>query len=211
MQTILIPLTLSGDSYPDLAFAGDLARARKAKLALLHVVQLNITGEERGIPRADLINQLGRNAEMQLRELARRMGGRTPVEILVSEGNPADAIVEMARRLRADAIVMRMHGHRSWLNWLHRNTALHVASQAPCRIWLLHPGQDAGRFHLAVVDPRWAGTNAGMHPFARPATNCPREAGPGFEVGTDFGQGIDAGAAEPAQSIGLARRTPFGG
>lgn len=210
MKLILIPLTLSGGSYPDLAFAGELARSRNAKLALLHVVQLNIAGEERGIQRANLVSQLQRNAETQLRELARRMGGQTPVEILISEGHPADAVLETARRLQADAIVMRMHGHRGWLKWLHRNTALTVARQAPCRIWLLHPGKDAGRLKLAVVDPRWAGTNAGMHPFARPATNCSREAGAEFQVGADFGQGIDAGAAEPARAVELAR-TAVGG
>jgi nucleotide-binding universal stress UspA family protein len=177
MKTILVPLTLSSDSFPALAIAGNLARQRNAKLVLLHAVQLNIAGEERGIQRARLLDELGRDAEARLRELAGGLDGQAAAEILVCEGRPADAIVETARRLRADAIVMRMHGRRRWFHWLHRHTALQVARQAPCRTWLVAPGKNAGQFNLTVVDPRVAGTNAGMLRSDRPDADHSRGAG----------------------------------
>src|SRR5208282_2758459 len=65
-KIILVPLALSGSSYAALAIAKDLARESQAKLVLLHVVQLNIAGEERGIQRTRLLNELCRNAEFQL-------------------------------------------------------------------------------------------------------------------------------------------------
>jgi hypothetical protein len=54
--------------------------------------------------------------------------------------------------LETDTIVMRKHGHRGWLKWLHRNTALAVAHQAPCKVWLVSPGKHAETVVLMMVD-----------------------------------------------------------
>ena len=129
-RTILVPLTLPCDSCVPLATARNLAAKSNARLVLLHVVQLNIAGEERGIPRARLLDELCHSAETQLHELASCMGGQTTAEVLVCVGRPAEAILETARRLGADTIIMRRHRHRAWLRWLHRGTALTVARQA---------------------------------------------------------------------------------
>src|SRR5208283_2876797 len=59
-RIILVPLKLSGSSHLALNLARSLARKIKARLVLLHVVQLNIAGEERGIPRTRLVNELCR-------------------------------------------------------------------------------------------------------------------------------------------------------
>jgi len=165
MKTILVPLKLPSDSRPALAIAADLARERKAKLVLLHVVQLGIAGEERGIQRARLLDELACAAETRLRQLAGSLDGPA-VEVLVCPGRPADTIVEMASRLEADAVVLRRHSHSRWFNWLHPNTALKVARHAPCRVWLVSPGQHAGKYNLTVVAPRLAGTDAGVRSSA---------------------------------------------
>ena len=136
-KIILVPLALSGNSHAALATAKNLARESHARLVLLHVVQLNIAGEERGIQRTRLLHELCRNAEFQLQQLADCLGDQVTTEVLVCEGRPAEAIVEMARRLQADTIVMSTHGHRGWLKWLHRNTARNVMRQAPCTIRLV--------------------------------------------------------------------------
>jgi nucleotide-binding universal stress UspA family protein len=133
-KTILVPLALSGSSHAALTLARNLARESQAMLVLLHAVQLNIVGEERGIQRARLLNELCRDAEFQLQQLADCMGDQVTTEVLVCEGRLADAIVETARRLQADAIVMSTHGRCGWLKWLHRNTALNVMRQALCTI-----------------------------------------------------------------------------
>jgi nucleotide-binding universal stress UspA family protein len=152
-KTILVPLTLSSSSHVALAIAKNLPRQSEARLVLLHVVQLNIAGEERGIQRARLLNELCRNAETQLRELANCMGDQVTTEILVCEGRPAEAIVETARRLQADTIVMCTHGYRGWLKWFHRNTALNVMRQAPCSTWLVVPGKRGAAVSVMIVDP----------------------------------------------------------
>jgi nucleotide-binding universal stress UspA family protein len=152
-KTILVPLALLGNSHAALAIARNLAFETQAGLLLLHVVQLNIAGEERGIQRTRLLHELYRNAEFQLQQLADGMGGQVTTEILVCEGRPAEAIVETARRLQADTIVMCTHGCRGWLKWLHRNTALNVMRQAPCTMLLLSPGRRDNTVNFMVVDP----------------------------------------------------------
>jgi universal stress protein A len=151
-KSILVPLPLSSGSYAALAIAKNLAREFNAKLILLHVVQLNIAGEELGIPRARIVNEMCRNAELQLQELAIGMCGQVTMEVLICEGRPAEAIVQTAKRLKADTIVIYTRGHCGWLKWLHRNTALKVVRQAPCGILLVSPTKCDTAIKLITVD-----------------------------------------------------------
>ena len=171
LKTILVPLTLSNGSFATLAIAKNLAAKSNAKLVLLHVVQLNIVGEERGIPRTRLFDELCHSAETQLHELASCMGDQATAEVLVCVGRPAEAIVETARRLEADTIVMRLHRHRRWLGWLHRRTALTVVRQSPCRICLINSGKHAETVSLIIVDhtgPNQISERAAIHEKQNP-------------------------------------------
>jgi nucleotide-binding universal stress UspA family protein len=151
-KNILVPLTLASGSYAALAIARNLAREFNAKLTLLHVVQLNIAGEERGIHRTRLVNELCRNAELQLTELAAGMCGSIAAEVVVCEGRPADAIVQTATRLKADTIVLHTRGNCGWSKWLHRRTAAKVVRQAPCGILLVSPAKRGTAVNLMFVD-----------------------------------------------------------
>jgi nucleotide-binding universal stress UspA family protein len=152
-KIILVPLALSGSSHGALAIAKNHACESQAKLVLLHVVQLNIAGEERGIQRTRLLHELCRNAEFQLQQLADCLGDQVATEILVCEGHPAEAIVETAKRLQADTIVICTHGYRGWLKWLHRNTALNVTRLAPCTMLLISPGSRDDTVNFMIVNP----------------------------------------------------------
>lgn len=136
-KTILVPLTLGGDARVPLGLARDIAMKSEAKVILLHVVQLNIAGEEYGIPRTRLLNDLCQNAELHLQQLADRLGGNVVTEVLICEGRPGEVIVETATRLQTDMIVMRSHGRRGWQSWFRRNTARTVLRQAPCKVCLV--------------------------------------------------------------------------
>lgn len=149
---ILVPLTLSAGSGAALVVAGNLARATKARLTLLHVVQLSIVGEERGVHRERLVRDLVQEAELKLKELASGLGGAVATEVLVCEGHPSAAILEAARRLSADTIVMVTHGQRRWTKWLHRNTAAAVVRQAACGVVLVSCARPGQVISLTLVD-----------------------------------------------------------
>ncbi len=150
-KLILVPLTLSRGTQATLAIAKKLARESGAKLVLLHVVQLNIAGEERGIQRTRLLDELCRSAESQLQLLAQGLGGHATTEVLVCPGRPAEAIVDAAKRLQPDTVVLFKHGYRNWLRWLHRNTARAVMRQAPCRVCLIFQGKHDTTVNLMVA------------------------------------------------------------
>jgi len=133
-KKILVPMTLARESQNSLVVASSVARKSRAQLVLLHVVQLNIAGEERGIHRTRLLSELQRTAESELRQLAYSLGDHVTTEVIVSDGRPAEVIVQTAEKIGADAIVMAVQPHSRWLRWLHRNTALHVVRKAPCAV-----------------------------------------------------------------------------
>jgi nucleotide-binding universal stress UspA family protein len=148
---ILVPLTLSRSSHGSLTVARKLARETNARLVLLHVVQFRAARQQLRIRQARLTAELYQNAEMQLNQLARSTNNQADVDIVVSVGNPTEKIVETARRLAADLIVLSTHGCRGWSKWLHRNTALHVTREAPCPVLLLSPGKQATTIDLTIV------------------------------------------------------------
>jgi len=150
-RTILVPLTLSDGSHVALAIARNLARESGGKLVLLHVVHLNIVGEERGIQRTRMVNELCQDAERRLRQLADCLGEEAVTDVLVREGRPAETIVEAARCLQADTIVMHARGYRGRLRWLHANTALKVMRHAPCRVLLASTGRRRAAVNLTIL------------------------------------------------------------
>jgi nucleotide-binding universal stress UspA family protein len=150
LKKILVPLTLDGNSERTLALLRNLAATPGSKITLLHVVQLNIAGEERGIARARLLEDLRYAAELELRMLAALVGNDVETEVTVSAGRPADIIVKTAKQIQADTIVMCVHPHRRWLKWLHRETALNVARKAACDVVLV-PATGAADFRPRVV------------------------------------------------------------
>ena len=131
-KKILVPVTLADGSRAAVAVAANLAKESGASLALLHAVQLSIAGEERGIPRTRLVDDLCREAESQLRQLLQSVTLQTPTEIIVREGRPAGMIVESARCLAVDAIVMSSVFVISTpgSSWRTQRTALSFAPRA---------------------------------------------------------------------------------
>jgi nucleotide-binding universal stress UspA family protein len=151
-KTILVPLKLTGPSSAALRIARDYALKSKATVILLHVVQLNIAGEECGIPRAELLAELCQKADLQLHQMADRMDGNVLVETLVCEGCPGEVIVEMARRLQTHLIIMPAQSRPPWLRWWHRNTVRAVTRQVPCRVCLASTENRNARKHLTTRD-----------------------------------------------------------
>jgi nucleotide-binding universal stress UspA family protein len=161
-QKVLVPVALSSRPPSGLAIARNLARERGAGLVLLHAIPLNIVGEERGIHRARLLEELHRDADLRLREIAGKLANPAGTETMVRAGKPADVILKSARELRASTIFLSTRPRSGWLRWLHRNTALKVMENAPCPVWLLATGKPGNPSALMILDRRTA------HPdFAR--------------------------------------------
>lgn len=78
------------------------------------------------------------NASAYLERLARRL--ETPhlkVSTELSEGSPAEAILQAADRLKVDAIVMCTHGRSGLSRWLLGSVAQKIVGAAACPIFLV--------------------------------------------------------------------------
>jgi nucleotide-binding universal stress UspA family protein len=138
-ERVLVPLDLSTNTVSVLNRARTLAYPG-SMIRVLHAVQLNIAGEERGIARTDLIHQLQETAREELRKLVKSLwANATTAAVIIREGCPKDVILQEACASNADLIVMGAHQHVGWRRVLHRNTAAYVIRHTSCPVLVVRP------------------------------------------------------------------------
>jgi nucleotide-binding universal stress UspA family protein len=121
--TILVPLDGAPAGESALGFAGDLARARDARVRLLRVapVVASVATDEHHRQDADPETvRTQSEALAYLRRVAAALGD-VEIDFGVRLGNPATEIVRDAEEDGADVIVMATH-HRHGLAWLLRGS-----------------------------------------------------------------------------------------
>lgn len=137
LARILVPVDFSAGAFTALRHAAALADICRADLVLLHVVQLNIGGEELGVPRARFLNEMADQARAQLRRwVAASLPGNALVRIVIAEGRPSEEIVMQAEELSADLIVLFAHRFGGLLRLLP-HTAARVVEHAPCPVMII--------------------------------------------------------------------------
>ncbi len=141
--------------------AAELARGFRAQLTLLHVIEhFLVDAPNDPIPpenidpatfiEADVRNRLG--------ELARRIGRpRARQQIIRSTGPATPVIVEVARKIGADLIVLASSGHEHAPHLL-RSTPCAVLNDALCDVLVL--GADATGSATVDVAPKQRPRNA---------------------------------------------------
>jgi nucleotide-binding universal stress UspA family protein len=142
-QKILIPTDFSPGSRPTVEYALKLATPT-AHLTLFHAWQYPIGPGAYEMPvrlsgalvegyAADYRQQ----AQTRARELLSNIAGADRVAFELTEGSPADAIVERAQN--SDLVVMASHGHRGIRRFLLGSVAETVVRHAPCSVAVVHP------------------------------------------------------------------------
>ena len=116
IKRILVPTDFSAASRQALDYAVELGRRAKADIVILHAVEpinFAVTGGLYGVGfDANIIyKELERSARAQLKRLAdglrkRRVSART----MHAVGTPHTVIVDGAKQLKADLIIMSTHG-----------------------------------------------------------------------------------------------------
>ncbi len=145
-KRILVPVDGSPTSIAGLREAVKLAKNLHAKLCLLHVVDETIVfnAPEGGInlePILDEIKRAGKRLLRRAEKLASALGVKPDSESRESAGERvADVIVERAKRLRSDLIVMGTHGRRGVNRMLMGSDAELVVRNAPAPVLLVRVG-----------------------------------------------------------------------
>jgi universal stress protein A len=140
-KTILVATDFSESAEHALDYAVALADKLGAKLHLLHVIGIPVIGvPEIGL--AVMSSTMASAVQTSQAELD-RLAARSPagLETVLRTGDPRDVIVDVARDLGAELIVMGTHGRRGVRRALIGSIAEGVVRTAPCPVLTI---RDAG-------------------------------------------------------------------
>jgi len=143
-KRILVPIDGSPTSSRGLREAISLAKAQKARLQLVHVVDVHtaaLAGLEGGPAVTELaaaLKERGRRLLETAAALVRKNGLACDTVLLETLTGPAaEPIVRQARKWRADLIVIGTHGRRGLKRLLMGSDAEQIVRNAPVPVLLV--------------------------------------------------------------------------
>jgi nucleotide-binding universal stress UspA family protein len=136
VKHILVPIDFSDCSKKALQYALPLAKEHKAALTLLYVVAPAYgSGEYGGVNYAQLEASMREGGETEIAKLAADgVRGEVSADTLVRVGSPAREIIETAKSLPADLIVISTHGRTGLKHVFLGSVTEHVVQRAPCPV-----------------------------------------------------------------------------
>ena len=141
IRRLLVATDHSACAKAAVDLAVEMARSFGATLLLVHVVPTP------GYPNVaalmtstfpTLHEELRRQGEEALRELAASLPQDVPIEIHVREGHAAQEIVDCATHEHADMLVIGTHGYTGWKHGLLGSTAERVVRTATVPVVTTH-------------------------------------------------------------------------
>lgn len=140
VKTILHPTDFSDAAQPAFKLACSLARDHGARVIALHVgaPPLMVTDGVMTAPPPFGDEYDRARLEVELRQAIAGVPD-VPLETVVVFGTPAERIVDMAKTIRADLIIMGTHGRSGLGRLLMGSVAEKVLRQAPCPVLLVKP------------------------------------------------------------------------
>ena len=145
-RRIIVPVDFSDPSLRALDYAIELSRPLKAELVLLHAVEpiyYPAVGEAYGIgfDLGNVYQEVERAAREQLSRVAAKLHGRRlPIRTVLSLGTAHQVIVDCAKKMKADLIVMSTHGRAGLSHLLLGSVAERVVRTSTCPV-LTVPGR----------------------------------------------------------------------
>ena len=139
MRRILVPIDFSDCSRKALRYAIPLAKAHGAALTLLYVVPPALgVGEFGATEYAQWEASMREAGEQQLAELrSEEVHEEIVADSLVRAGSPAREIIETARALPVDLIVISTHGRTGLSHVFLGSVTEHVVQRAPCPVFVV--------------------------------------------------------------------------
>ncbi|MDR7417875.1 MAG: universal stress protein [Armatimonadota bacterium] len=135
MTRILVPMDFSRDASLALRWAAALATSLKAKVSVLHVIdltQITMAIGHHDLTSARVIDGVFKRVRADAEANMARAARRYPrARTVIREGNPRAVILDTAKRERADLIVMGTHGRTGLARLLFGSVAEHVVRHSP--------------------------------------------------------------------------------
>lgn len=149
-KKILCPVEFHPNSLRALLLAAEMLQRESATLYVLHVVDVAIPPKtEARVPFDKVEVAVTRRLERLARQ---KIDTKIRYQLQVETGDPALQVLDAARRLHADLIVMATHGRKGLRRLVLGSVAERVVREAPCPVLTLTP--TAGRFRISRTRPR---------------------------------------------------------
>lgn len=134
LNRILCPVDLNADSTDALAVARDLAKKYQASVYLLYV------SATPPAPASEPAPDWQRALSSRFEKLARDwFEGRVPYQILIWSGDPAPAVLRAVDDLKADLVVMAIHGRKGIDRLILGSVAERVVRESPKPVLTVKP------------------------------------------------------------------------
>lgn len=141
---LLVTTDFSDAALAGVQEAGRLARRLGARLTLLYAVEDRLPPmvlAASDLSRDQLLNRHRKSAEDSLRSYAAEHLPGLEVDCRVRVGRPPEEVVEAARELKADLIVLSTHGYGFLGQVLFGSTAERILHHAPCPVVVVRSGE----------------------------------------------------------------------
>jgi nucleotide-binding universal stress UspA family protein len=130
LRHVLVPVDFTVRSLRSLPYASFLARQFGCAITLLHVVQLNIVGEERGVPLERFLEEEKSAAQRTLQRIASSLC--LSARVVVNEGAPDNAILREVAESGIDLIIMGRYRRKSIWRLLSPSVGRKIICASPC-------------------------------------------------------------------------------
>ena len=153
ISCILHPTDFSDLSKNAFRVACSLARDHRARLVVLHVIS-DLAAKEVVWDIIEPLQKYHDRLEQKLHEFA-TPDPQIPLEFRLEQGNPTRQIVQVARELPADMIVMGSHGRTGINRLLLGSVAEDVQRKAPCGVLTIKfPAENALPYQYLLPENR---------------------------------------------------------
>ncbi len=138
---ILVPTDFSSDSLAALEYAASLAREHLSEIVLIHVTEPLPRGVGRWYEPSMLLEQYAEAARVKLEHFERQALARYPhCRSELHFGAVSRVIADMARKLKADLIVLATHPRTGLLDRLLEGLPERLMRTAPCPVLAVQVG-----------------------------------------------------------------------
>jgi universal stress protein A len=138
-RSILLPIEFDDSAKAVLDLARQLAEANGATLHLLHVVTILLAPGEA----TSVVVTREDDVKAELEKLAKEHLGLLEHQVHTSTGDTAKSILEAARDMGVDLIVMPTHGRHGLPRFFLGSVAEQVVRDAPCPVLTVRPSSGA--------------------------------------------------------------------
>lgn len=143
MRRILFPVDFSKRSEATAALVHATARRFGAEVHLFHVLSytpqmyggMEYVGQAADVVSMETLESWRREREVKLNEFMAGLWADVPVQRAVATGEPAYAIVDQAKEVGADFIMVPTHGYGPFRRMLLGSVTSKVLHDATCPVW----------------------------------------------------------------------------